>query len=537
MYLLRTMSSIRLTAFGPIALLFTLASQSQAVTVKEFLVPHGVRHLVTGSDGALWFVGGRFGRITTDGVVTEYDGNLDLPFAPRIVDVTRGPDGALWYADASDPIRGLIGRVTATGITAYHLPNPSPLFPRNVPVSITAGSDGALWFTMTNTSAIGRITTGGVVQLVSLPINLPGLFGAPGGGRITSAPDHALWIAGGLGGGYGSGYGIGRIPESGGSPFYFPVPISNGGITFGPDGALWLMGVCETSYLIERVSVNGNTTVFHQPPRCIPPTYQFPVPYSQIIAGPDGALWFTTGQTSIGRITTDGIVTEYTTPSGHEPTSLTAGPDGNIWFAENDRVGVILLDQTPPVVTAQITGTQGNNGWYRSTVTVSWSVTDPESGIASSSGCGASVLTADTPGVTLTCSATNGAELSNSASVTVKIDQTPPFISGLPAPGYTLWPPNHKMVQVATITASDALSGLVPGSLRVTATSNEPAASDGPDTIVTPTGTGGFIVQFRAERSADGNGRIYTIMATASDWAGNTITLQEYCIVPHDQGK
>ncbi|HEY3453328.1 MAG TPA: SBBP repeat-containing protein, partial [Bryobacteraceae bacterium] len=47
---------------------------------------------------------------------------------------------------------------------------------------------------------------------------------------------------------------------------------------------------------------------------------------------------------------------------------------------------VKIADITPPLITPQITGTLGNNGWYRSAVIVNWSVSDPESGIASSTG-------------------------------------------------------------------------------------------------------------------------------------------------------
>src|SRR4029450_737704 len=45
-------------------------------------------------------------------------------------------------------------------------------------------------------------------------------------------------------------------------------------------------------------------------------------------------------------------------------------------------------DATPPVITPNVSGTLGNNGWYTSNVGVSWTVVDNESSIASSSGCG-----------------------------------------------------------------------------------------------------------------------------------------------------
>jgi uncharacterized protein (TIGR03437 family) len=65
--------------------------------------------------------------------------------------------------------------------------------------------------------------------------------------------------------------------------------------------------------------------------------YAIPTPNSnpfQIVAGPDGNLWFTESRESkIGRITPSGLVTEYPLL---DPLSgaqwITAGPDGNVWF-------------------------------------------------------------------------------------------------------------------------------------------------------------------------------------------------------------
>jgi hypothetical protein len=183
-----------------------------------------------------------------------------------------------------------------------------------------------------------------------------------------------------------------------------------------------------------------------------------------------------------------------------------------------------VADTTPPVIVPAISGTLGNNGWYISNVTVNWNVSDPESGIASSSGCGPTSLMADTAGSKVTCSATNGVGLSSSVSVTIKIDKTPPVISGMPAPGCTIWPPNHKLVQVAAVSAADALSGLARGSFTVTGTSN----SGNPGDIL----ISGGIVQLRADK-----GNVYTITASASDIAGNVATATAMCTVPQNQGK
>lgn len=116
----------------------------------------------------------------------------------------------------------------------------------------------------------------------------------------------------------------------------------------------------------------------------------------------------------------------------------------------------------------------------------------------------------------------------------VRIDRTMPVLSGLPAPGCTLWPPNHRLVQVAVVTAADALSGVLPGSLEVTATSSEPegpsARRSRPDVVIE-----GGVVWLRAERSGGGDGRVYEIRAEVSDLAGNLTHAAATCSVPHDQ--
>ena len=66
----------------------------------------------------------------------------------------------------------------------------------------------------------------------------------------------------------------------------------------------------------------------------------FPIPSSDsqpisITLGPDGNFWFTEqNRSQVARITPDGVITEFLTPTFSFPIGITAGPDGNIWFAE-----------------------------------------------------------------------------------------------------------------------------------------------------------------------------------------------------------
>src|SRR5207302_7923255 len=112
---------------------------------------------------------------------------------------------------------------------------------------------------------------------------------------------------------------------------------------------------------------------------------------------------------------------------------------------------------------------------------------------------------------------------------------TPPVIFGMPAGGCTLWPPNHNMMTVAVVTATDSESGVA--SFEVTGISNEPSDPKNRDIIITGNGVGPRKVQLRADRLGTGNGRRYTLTATATDGAGNRRTVTAICTVPHDEGE
>src|SRR3954463_4774409 len=56
---------------------------------------------------------------------------------------------------------------------------------------------------------------------------------------------------------------------------------------------------------------------------------------AQVVAGPDGNLWFSDRNGAVGQITTSGTVTRFT--SGLNPgsavRSIAMGADGNMWFS------------------------------------------------------------------------------------------------------------------------------------------------------------------------------------------------------------
>ena len=114
---------------------------------------------------------------------------------------------------------------------------------------------------------------------------------------------------------------IGRITTAGTVTEYRASSRSliGGGIAAGPDGALWFTGAflneaAQLEGAIGRITAAGTFSGGG-----ILPTASN-LPEGGIAAGPDGALWFTevdptiTARDKIGRITTDGTITEYPIP-------------------------------------------------------------------------------------------------------------------------------------------------------------------------------------------------------------------------------
>ena len=110
-------------------------------------------------------------------------------------------------------------------------------------------------------------------------------------------------------------------------------------------------------------------------------------------------------------------------------------------------------DTSPPVITPSVSGTLGSSGWYTSDVVVSWTVTDAESPVESSS-CAPVSVTSDTAGTTFSCSATTAGGTASS-SITIKRDTTAPTIACASPDGQ--W---HASDVAFACTALDSASGL-----------------------------------------------------------------------------
>jgi N-acetylneuraminic acid mutarotase len=268
--------------------------------------------------------------------------------------------------------------------------------------------------------------------------------------------------------------------------------------------------------------------------------------------GSDGRIYAFGGQTGSGRflntteaynISTNSWESLAPMPTARENPSAAVGPDGRLYVIGGyngnalktvEAYSIAVADTTPPVIRATVVPLANIAGWNNSDVTVTWTVADAESGVASSIGCNTTTVSNETPGTTLACSATNGAGLSSSQTATIKIDKTPPVVSCSASPS-ALWPPNGKLVPVhVTVSVTDPGGSGPNGYKLVSITSNEGNISAEQQGFVI--GTASTSGKLLADRNGKGTGRVYTLTYQGSDVAGNTATCTTTFRVSHEQG-
>jgi streptogramin lyase len=330
-------------------------------TLNEFAIPTPNSRpdtIQAGPDGNVYFIESStntLGRITPAGQITE----VPMPVADGDVPFLFGPDGNIWFGGYAD-----IGEMTPQGVLLhdYQIPSATPNFAH---LGVHLGPDGNIWYTepYKNNDVVGKITPAGQITEYLLP------FGD--GGPMVNGPDGNLWVAG------NATMTLARIPLDGtllpgqtiptSDTFNLPsVPGENGvrGLTVGPDGNFWMTTPDPVQPVIFRVNTSGQVTGEFN----VPTLNSFP--YAMTV-GSDGALWFTENRVDqIGRISTDGTITEIPIPTGNSiSNSIASGPDGNIWFSEYypNNIGKLILNPhtstslvssaNPSVVGQQVTFT------------------------------------------------------------------------------------------------------------------------------------------------------------------------------------
>lgn len=316
--------------------------------------------MTVGPDGNLWFAddGKRpaIGRITPTGAITEFKVGLAAKSRPGALAV--GPDGNVWFTDIGAP--PAIGRITPSGeIVEFS----AGLNSKSYPEGIAAGPDGNLWFG-DSASVLGRISPqGSIAEFGNGSYPSPGSLAGP-----LAGPDGNLWTASS-----GSKLGISRVTPLGEiatfSAGLSPRTSLLGPLVAGADGNIWLAARGDTirrgktpivgdPTAIGRIAPGGEISTFS---KCLHqgPPYTGP---NSIAAGPDGNVWFTNLTTrslpnigtppAIGWITPGGEITELRAGMVYasSPDGIVAGPDGALWFTDRElgSIGRVVPPTAPP---------------------------------------------------------------------------------------------------------------------------------------------------------------------------------------------
>jgi streptogramin lyase len=204
------------------------------------------------------------------------------------------------------------------------------------PTALTAGSDGQLWIADDvdqdyGESAVARVSTSAKLTRTYYYYN----SASPAFEGIAQGSDGAYWLTD-----WADGV-IVRLSTHGKMKKYAVKGNSDlSDIVAGPDGALWFA----QGDSVGRITTTGRITIYGT--RARQTTYLDDLGVEDITVGPDGALWFTKKSgNAIGRITTAAKLTEYTQgiSAGAGLTSIAPGPDGALWFTEmsGGRIGRI----------------------------------------------------------------------------------------------------------------------------------------------------------------------------------------------------
>jgi len=188
----------------------------------------------------------------------------------------------------------------------------------------------------------------------------------------------------------------------------------------------------------------------------------------------------------------------------------------------------------------------GQNGWYTTDVAVTLDATDNCAGVAtteySTDGgqtwqpyTGAFTIGSEGENTILYRSTDHAGNAETAKELRLNIDKTAPLIT-LGATPSTIWPANNGTVAVSiTGSGSDSGSGLYSVSYVVTDEYGTPL-SISPRSLAGAASTWEDSLPLEARRDGqDRDGRLYRVVATITDQAGNTATASANIVVPHDQ--
>ena len=200
--------------------------------------------------------------------------------------------------------------------------------------------------------------------------------------------------------------------------------------------------------------------------------------------------------------------------------------------AELAKSRIVVVDSTPPVTVANVSGTVGANNWYQSAAQVTLSATDNVSGVQSTvyridngpieTYSGPFVISAPGQHTVVFRSVDNFNHFEAPKSLAVNIDTTGPVVSAAASPSTANKSPRPVNVTVSG-NASDSVSGTASASFNVIDEYGvtQPSGS----VTIQANGNYSFTLSLPATKNgSDKDGHLYTIVVRVFDQAGNLTT-------------
>lgn len=212
-------------------------------------------------------------------------------------------------------------------------------------------------------------------------------------------------------------------PVAAGSTTITVAQTSNStGGTFNLAPATFVVTVSPPPNTAPTISVVGVTGGANYNKGAVPPAT------CQVVDAEDGNSSFpATLSTPVGTYASDGLGSQTASCSYTDAGGLTASASATY----------TIVDPTPPVITSVLapTAPDGTNGWYRSNVTLTWTVSEPESpNSLVRTGCADQFIVVDQLATTYPCSASSAGGSTTGTPVTIKRDATAPtdvaFVGG-----------------------------------------------------------------------------------------------------------
>ncbi len=401
------------------------------------------------------------------------------------------PNGVIWSASISQSALLRYDPATNIGVA--------------IPVSQSYGlgidTSGFVWNSMYGTNNIVKVSPAGVIQ--------PGFPKPTGGasyprGVAVTPVDNHVWIAN------SGGSDVSRLDNSGGLVKVVPLGVDGvapTGVAVDANGKVW--ATCRSSNTAKRIDPNGGGDGLGAVDLTVSlgagagPYNYSDMTGSTLIAPPNNGAWTVVNDCGIPG--NQWTIISWTTdePGDSSIRVFVASSDDDVTYGTPQEVsnGQNMQTLATPV-----------NGQYLKIVIdfTRSSTDDDQDGIK------------DSPKL---------------FDLTVTHNQ-PPDCSAAYASIDCLWPPNHKFVDISILGVTDPDGD--PVTITITdITSDEPTATDkgsgGAKHAPDASGVGTDTASVRAERSGNGDGRVYEIHFTASDGISGECEGSVMVKVPHDQ--